>query len=81
VSNEELREAVAGTRSTLKSLQRVLRGALGQLTDLEERLDALENAQPEEAQREQHLEQWDGWIRGDQSSGARVHEQHRAVRA
>jgi hypothetical protein len=48
----ELREAVAGARGVTKSLIRTARSALGVLTDLEERLTALENAQPEEAQRD-----------------------------
>jgi hypothetical protein len=50
----ELRDAVAGARGVTKSLIRTARSALGVLTDLEERLTALENAQPEEAQRDQH---------------------------
>ena len=49
---DDLREAVQGTRGTIKSLIRTARVALGALTDMEERLTALENAQPEEAQRE-----------------------------
>lgn len=52
----DLRDAIAGTRSTVKSLIRTARGCLGVLTDLEERLDALDNAQPEEAQRDEHSE-------------------------
>lgn len=50
----DLREAISGTRSTVKALIRTARGCLGVLTDLEERLDALDNAQPEEAQRDEH---------------------------
>jgi hypothetical protein len=53
----DLQDAISGTRSTVKSLIRTARGCLGVLTDLEERLDALTNAQPhEEAQRDEHPE-------------------------
>jgi hypothetical protein len=52
---DDLRESVAGTRSTVKALIRTARGALGMLTDLERRLAALENAEPEEAERDEHV--------------------------
>lgn len=48
----ELRRSITATRTHVKGTMRSLRGALQFLTDLEERLDALENAQPEEAQRD-----------------------------
>jgi chromosome segregation ATPase len=51
---EELREAIAATRSQLKAANRTLRATLQLVSDLEERLDRLD-AQPEEAQRDQHL--------------------------
>lgn len=55
MQGEELRDArqaLAATRSVVKATQRSCRTALQFLADLDERLDALENAQPEEAQRD-----------------------------
>jgi len=46
---EELREAIRATRSTVKAAMRANRTALQFLADLEEKLD---DAQPEEAQRD-----------------------------
>lgn len=53
MSDPDLQDAIAGTRTTVKALIRTARGCLGMLTDLEQRLEAL-NAQPEEAQRDEH---------------------------
>jgi hypothetical protein len=47
----ELQEHLKGARQMIKASQRTLRGTLQYLADLEERLGALENAQPEEAKR------------------------------
>jgi hypothetical protein len=47
----ELQEHLKGARQMIKASQRTLRGTLQYLADLEERLGALENAKPEEAQR------------------------------
>lgn len=46
-----LRESIEATRSQLKAAQRVIRTSLRFLADLEEQLDAFNDAQPEEAQR------------------------------
>lgn len=48
---DELRAAIPGVRSQVKAAQRLLRSTNQVLADFEERLAALENAQPEEAQR------------------------------
>lgn len=52
---DDLRVAIPGLRSQLKALARTTRTSLQLLADFEERLErALEDAQPEEAQRDQH---------------------------
>jgi Zn-finger domain-containing protein len=49
---DELRNSIRASRSMLKAAQRTLRSTLQVLSDLEERMEALENAQPQqEAQR------------------------------
>lgn len=52
VESDQLRASITATRTHLKGTIRSLRGLLQFLSDLEERFDALENAQPEEAQRD-----------------------------
>lgn len=52
---EDLRAAIDIARGLVKAQQRSLRGLLQHLSDLDERLEALENAQPErKAQRNEH---------------------------
>lgn len=46
-----LPESIEATRSQLKAAQRVIRTSLRFLADLDEQLDAYDNAQPQEAQR------------------------------
>jgi hypothetical protein len=43
----ELQEHLKGARQMIKASQRTLRGTLQYLADLEERLEALETAQPD----------------------------------
>jgi hypothetical protein len=45
---DQLRESIEATRSQVKALQRCARTTLQFLADLEERLDAADNAQPKE---------------------------------
>ncbi len=57
MANDELdplHDGLRSTRASIKRTQKALRELLRFATDLEERLAALENAQPEEAQRERN---------------------------
>jgi septal ring factor EnvC (AmiA/AmiB activator) len=51
-SRRDLRDALAATKGQVKATLRTLRTTSQLLADLEERFEALEDAQPEEAQRE-----------------------------
>jgi hypothetical protein len=52
-----VREALAATKGQVKAALRTLRTTSQLLADLEERLQALEDAQPEEAQRNEQPEE------------------------